>query len=140
MISKRYLRKYIKRMFNIDVDIYIQHHFWGGYGAKAYKGSETEPHVIEIVRSELEGELPRYLIWHEVGHLFTPNARGGVKCELEAQWWALQEAKKRGYKKLYKELVEYVREWVYDKISCAEDKKYKRAGRIILQRLGEYPK
>jgi len=146
MISKRYIKKYIKRMFNIDVDIYIQHHFWGGYGAKAYRGTKYEPHVIEIAKDMLKKDLPRYLIWHEVGHLFTAVGNGcGVKNEVNAQMWAMQEMKKRGYNKLYNYSLEYVIEWTEGDIvkSIATKSKeratsdmYKIAGYIILNKLG----
>ena len=138
MISKRYLRKYIKRMFNIDVEIDIKHHFWGGYGAIAYEGTETELPLIEIAKSELKDKLPRYIIWHEVGHLFTAVGNGcGVKNEVAAQMWAMREAKKRGYTKVYKELLKYVRDWTDDsEKSCVNDKMYRVAGYIILNKLG----
>jgi len=109
------IAQYIYNLFGLNTQIAIQHHFYNKAGAKAYS---KENKIIFSLIALKENVFPRYLIWHEVGHLKTSkNSRFCVENEVNAQLWAIIEAKKRKYNKLMKEFIDYTKEWGNDFIS-----------------------
>lgn len=138
-ITAKYIKEYIKHLFGLNVEIKIVHHFWGRYGAYAWRGDKNSKHLIKIAKSVLEyDDYLKALIWHEVGHLFTSEGFASAKNEINAQAWAMKEMKKRGYNKLYQySLTEMVERWVRGDIGCEKKRMYKKAGKEILKVLGE---
>lgn len=135
-VNEIYIHKYIKHMFGLDVKIKIVHHFWGRFGAMAWRGDKNHCHLIKITESLVkDSECLSYMLWHEVGHLFTASVKNrGYKNEVNAQIWAMKNMKKRGYNKLYKKSINYVKDWIIG-VECAEKNMYKKAGKIILKKL-----
>jgi len=129
MKRNKKLEKYIKRMSGIAVEVRVVKKFWDLVGAKAW----PEKQRITFAEDELDYKP---LIWHEMGHLKTQiTAYFSIKDEVSAQMWALRELRKRGYRKLYKESVDYVKEWGWNK-ECPKRYVYSRARNIILKKLG----
>lgn len=129
--TAKQIQEYIKKEFGVEIKIEIKNHFWGGFWGW-YSGSENK---IKLSKQLFEKqEYLTCLIWHEIGHHFTikPNASSGacIKNEVNAQIWAIREAKKRNYTRIYQWLVDYV-------ISGSgwKERDYRRARRIIIDKL-----
>lgn len=124
-------------MFGLDVEIGIVSHFKGRFAGKAWLKNGNKLHQIKIAKWTLKNELPRDVIWHEVGHLYTWKKENTyLENETNAQMWVMLEVKKRGYTKLYKEFLKYVRD-MSKGFDTDSDEVFRKAGRIILKRLGE---
>jgi hypothetical protein len=109
------IAQYIYNLFKLDVKIAIQHHFFNRAGAKVLP---KENKIIFSLAALKNNIFPAYLIWHEIGHLKTSKIdRFCVENEVNAQVWAVKEAKKRGYHKLKKDFINYVKNWGNDSIS-----------------------
>jgi len=116
-------------MSGIVVEVRIVKKFWDLVGAKAWPKKQR----ISFTEDHLDYKP---LIWHEMGHLKTQiTGYFSIKDEVKAQMWALKELKRRGYKKLYKESVDYVKDWGWNK-KCPKRYVYSRARNIILKKLG----
>ena len=103
------IANYIYNLFGLDTTIGIKHHFYTKVGAVAYPETKQLIFSLSLLKKD---NFPRYLIWHEVGHLITsPSRHFCVENEVNAQIWAIKEAKRRGYHKLAKEFIDYVKGW-----------------------------
>lgn len=100
--TEKDIQKYIKHMFGIDVKITLKHHFWAGCEGKCFYCNSR----IEMKRDLTENPMfLRYVLWHEVGHMFTAKDRDpryiNIRNETNAQIWALKNLKERGFTKLF---------------------------------------
>lgn len=127
------LKKYIKRYTKKDVKIHLIKYFRNepNIGAKYF----IKKNLLIIVKSELDY---RPLIWHEMGHIATsPTSEFCVKNEVNAQLWVMKNLKKLKYKKLYKESIEYIKDWNIDRVKHWKLNIYSRAKNIILKDINE---
>lgn len=128
------IAKYIYNLFGINTKIDVQYHFYNRAGAKAYP---EEKRIIFSLVALKQDKFPKYLIWHEVGHLITSKNSGFcVKNEVNAQLWAIREAKRRGYSKLTKDFIDYTKEWGTDSVN-SHSIIYPRAKYKILRELNK---
>jgi len=103
------IKKYVYNLFGLNITVDIQHHFYNRAGAKAYP---KEKKMIFSLVALKQNPFPRYLIWHEVGHLIT--SKSPIFCvenEVMAQLWAIKETKRRGYHNLMKDFINYTKGW-----------------------------
>jgi Zn-dependent protease with chaperone function len=79
------------------------------------------------------------ILLHEAGHVIIGDLRSSTATEYQAHLWALAEAKKQGWKSVYKELESTIISWI--NYEWNEDKgiwrPYIRAGRKYLRRKRE---
>jgi hypothetical protein len=108
------IAKYIYNLFKIKVNIKVQSYFKNDAGAKAYLNNV----IIFSLKYLKQDSFPKYLIWHEVGHLKTSKSNNlCVENEVNAQLWALNEAERRGYNNLWNDFYQYVQSWGTDSYS-----------------------
>lgn len=124
------IKRYIKNTFGMNIKIKVVSRLT--YGAAGWANYDTN--TITIVQRVLRDNCFKYLIWHEVGHFKTLEFCGGsrVEREVNAQLWAMNEMKRRGYNRMFDDAVDYVRAWP----NIIKDKTYKKASKIILKIAG----
>ena len=131
-VTKAYVKRYVKHLFGTDIKVKFQRHFH----SRCYGMADYDTHSITLSNHILEDfEKQKAVIWHEVGHLRSnQNHYFSVIDEVLAQTWVLNEAKKRGYTRLYEDFIDYVRGWQhYPELSKQHQTIYGRASYQILK-------
>ena len=102
-ITNKSLKKYVKHMFGLDVDIKILKRvridgiYYGGYA--------TIIGDKKIIRIAEKDKHRMSLLWHEVGHLITDFDHSATENEYNAQMWAIDTAWRRNCHKVFLELI-----------------------------------
>jgi len=137
------VKKYIKRVFGMDIDVKIKHHFWGGYEGTAY----IQDNRLEIAKKAFQDQsFLRILIWHEIGHFRTKWSSSRIQRESDADVWAARYARKKGYTTMYHAIVDRAKherdvlgcdpDWFKAKNGFASPRTYQKAAMLTIQRLG----
>ena len=88
----------------------------------SYVNFDMKRDVYENVRVVVcDCDIERILLWHEVGHVKTLDICEDWNDEYLAWRWALDEAFKRGYTSVVKDICE----WIEDKIEKNNDQHYR---------------
>ena len=125
-ITNSYLKKYVKKEFNIDVDIKIIKRV--RINGVTYAGYAERINNKKIIRLAQKHCHRKSLLWHEVGHLKVGFDKNPSENEYMAQMWAIHDSWKKGYNRIFEELI-------YDTYYVWKDCKdpiYARARTIIL--------
>lgn len=125
-ITNSYLKKYVKKEFNIDVDIKIINKiFINGHSYSGYAEIRNNKKIIRLSKKECHRKS---LLWHEIGHIICDFNGSATENEYNAQMWAINEAWKRGYHNIFCELI---KDTYYIWKEC-KDPIYARARTVIL--------
>ena len=126
------IQSYVKRIFDLDVSVKIQAWIRGGYAAQA----EYSTNKLIFSRSFLKHYYPqtiRETLWHEVGHIMSHKTKCPTKREVEAHMWSLKFARRKGFNKVYDDLVHHVYEW--QELDPKRYIIYRRAAKQILREM-----
>ena len=131
--TTKYLSKYVKHLFGIDVTFKIVNIIGGcscDFVGGAYKITHSDGRVenlIEITRDSFLLRIPQWIIWHEVGHVLDTKGKGVIEQEYNAQFFAMEQANKRGYYKVLQLMVEYLQDWEF-----RPELRYRKVRKMIL--------
>lgn len=131
--TEKYLSKYVKHLFGVDITFKIVGKigkcccdFSGEAYDLTYPDGRVE-HVIEITRDSFLLRIPTWIIWHEVGHILDTEGKGYIEQEYNAQFFALEQANKRGYYKVLQLMVEYMQDWEF-----RPETRYRKVRKMLL--------
>lgn len=117
------IKKYIKRLFGIDVKIKIVNRIrWQGYEYAGIVFDDT----ITIRNQEFRDGIPQWIIWHEVGHILDKQSTGVTEREYNAEMFALSQAHKRRYYRILQKMIDASENWQYRK-----EGRYRKAYKMI---------
>jgi hypothetical protein len=102
-ITNSYLKKYVKRMFGIDVDIkIIKKIIIDGHSYAGYAQIKDNKDIIRLTENNCHRKS---LLFHEVGHLKCKFDNNPTENEYNAQMYAIHQAWLRGYHNIFCELI-----------------------------------
>ncbi len=135
MKSEKFIKDYIHHLFGKDIKVSFKRHFRNG--CVGYANPKTNS-ICLVYRIRQHWEEYQGVIWHELGHLKTmkDSPKVSIRGEVEAHLWAINEAKKRGYAKIYELLIDMVYNWTQlQKGDGYRWLTYRIAGQRILKQL-----